>query len=442
MCKKNAHDIKKIISEQNIKFLRLQFVDIFGTMKNICTTTDEIDKILNNEMMFDGSSIQGFVRIEESDMYLHPDLSTFTILPWFKENKIARLICDIYRPNGNEFSGDPRYVLKRAIKNANNLGYEFCVGPECEFFIFNIDDENNIKPVTHDKASYFDLAPIDNGELARIDMVNNLIKMGFKIEGAHHENAPGQHEIDFRYSDALNSADNIITFKLVVKTIAKKFNLHATFMPKPINNECGSGMHCNMSLFKNGANAFYDANDKNNLSKEAYYFIGGLIEHAKAISAITNPTINSYKRLIPGYEAPIHIAWSTSNRSPLIRVPAARGQATRLELRNPDPSCNPYLALAVMLNAGLDGIKNKINPPKAIDKNIYAMNPDDLTNSKIDTLPKNLIEAIDELMKDELIKETLGAHVLNNFVKAKKIEWQNYISTVHQWEIDKYLIMY
>ena len=248
MCKKNAHDIKKIISEQNIKFLRLQFVDIFGTMKNICTTTDEIDKILNNEMMFDGSSIQGFVRIEESDMYLHPDLSTFTILPWFKENKIARLICDIYRPNGNEFSGDPRYVLKRAIKNANNLGYEFCVGPECEFFIFNIDDENNIKPVTHDKASYFDLAPIDNGELARIDMVNNLIKMGFKIEGAHHENAPGQHEIDFRYSDALNSADNIITFKLVVKTIAKKFNLHATFMPKPINNESSLLTVCNVSV--------------------------------------------------------------------------------------------------------------------------------------------------------------------------------------------------
>lgn len=441
MHEKTADDIRKIIAEQNIKFLRLQFVDIFGIMKNICTTTDELDKILNNEMMFDGSSIQGFVRIEESDMYLYPDLSTFTILPWFKETKIARIICDIYRPNGNAFSGDPRYVLRRAIKNANDMGYEFCVGPECEFFLFNTD-EKNIEPITHDKASYFDLAPIDNGELARIDMVNNLIKMGFKIEGAHHENAPGQHEIDFRYSNALNSADNIVTFKLVVKTIAKKFNLHATFMPKPINNECGSGMHCNMSLFKNNTNAFYDSTDENGLSKEAYYFIGGLMKHAKAITAITNPTINSYKRLIPGYEAPIHIAWSTSNRSPLIRVPAARNQATRLELRNPDPSCNPYLALAVMLSSGLDGIKNKIEPPNAIDKNIYGMSELDLKNSNIDSLPKNLIDAINELMKDEIIKDTLGEHVFNNFVKAKKIEWADYMSTVHSWEINKYFTMY
>lgn len=438
---KTADDIRKIIAEQDIKFLRLQFVDIFGIMKNICTTTDELDKILNNEMMFDGSSIQGFVRIEESDMYLYPDLSTFTILPWFNETKIARIICDIYRPNGNPFSGDPRYVLRRAIKDANDMGYEFCVGPECEFFLFNTD-EKNMKPITHDKASYFDLAPIDNGELARIDMVNNLIKMGFKIEGAHHENAPGQHEIDFRYSDALNSADNIVTFKLVVKTIAKKFNLHATFMPKPINNECGSGMHCNMSLFKDNKNVFFDPNDENGLSKEAYYFIGGLMKHAKAISAITNPTINSYKRLIPGFEAPIHIAWSTSNRSPLIRVPAARNQATRLELRNPDPSCNPYLALAVMLKAGLDGIKNKIEPPKAIDKNIYGMSEMDLKNANIDSLPKNLIDAIGELMKDEIIKETLGEHVLNNFIKAKKIEWTDYMSTVHAWEINKYFTMY
>ncbi len=438
---KTADDIRKIIAEQDIKFLRLQFVDIFGIMKNICTTTDELDKILNNEMMFDGSSIQGFVRIEESDMYLYPDLSTFTILPWFNETKIARIICDIYRPNGNPFSGDPRYVLRRAIKDANDMGYEFCVGPECEFFLFNTD-EKNMKPITHDKASYFDLAPIDNGELARIDMVNNLIKMGFKIEGAHHENAPGQHEIDFRYSDALNSADNIVTFKLVVKTIAKKFNLHATFMPKPINNECGSGMHCNMSLFKDNKNVFFDPDDENGLSKEAYYFIGGLMKHAKAISAITNPTINSYKRLIPGFEAPIHIAWSTSNRSPLIRVPAARNQATRLELRNPDPSCNPYLALAVMLKAGFDGIKNKIEPPKAIDKNIYGMSEMDLKNANIDSLPKNLIDAIGELMKDEIIKETLGEHVLNNFIKAKKIEWTDYMSTVHAWEINKYFTMY
>ena len=435
-------DIQRIVKKENIEFIRLQFVDIFGQMKNIAITKDELLKALANEMMFDGSSIEGFVRIEESDMYLRPDLSTFKIMPWFKEYKIARIICDIYSPDGTPFCGDPRHSLKKAISEAKEMGFDFYVGPECEFFLFPLDDKNNPTTITHDEASYFDLAPIDNGEIARIDMVKMLIDMGFQIEAAHHENAPGQHEIDFKYSDALSSADNIVTFKLVVKVMAKNNNLHATFMPKPLNDQCGSGMHCNMSLFKNGVNAFYDKSTPNGLSQTAMYFIGGLLKHAKGMTAVTNPLVNSYKRLVPGFEAPVYIAWSAANRSPLIRIPVARGVGTRIELRHPDPSCNPYLALSLMLHAGLDGIKNKIEPPNPIDRNIYKMSEEQLLLNGIEKLPANLGEAINDLMNDTLIVESLGEHIVSNYMKAKKIEWNNYSNFVHPWEVESYLRKY
>lgn len=439
-----AEDIKRIIAEKHVEFIRLQFVDITGRMKNVAITAEEVDKALEGQMMFDGSSIEGFVRIEESDMYLRPNPETFTIMPWFdeQEHTIARMICDIYKPDGTPFEGDPRYILRSAIQEAKDMGFDFNLGPECEFFLFNTDENGNPTTGTHDEASYFDLAPIDNGETARIAMVKTLMDMGFNIEAAHHENAPGQHEIDFKYSDALSAADNIITFKLVVKVIAKKYGLHATFMPKPINNECGSGMHCNMSLFRDGKNAFYDPEDKNGLSKIAYYYIGGILKHAKAMTALTNPIVNSYKRLIPGFEAPVYIAWSTGNRSPLVRIPSARGVGTRIELRHPDPSCNPYLAIAAMLRAGLDGIKNEIEPCAPIEKNIYHMSDDDLVESGVEKLPANLYDALVEMSRDELIRNALGKHVYNNYVKAKTLEWREYTNLVHPWEIGKYIKMY
>lgn len=439
-----ADDVRKLIAEKHIDFIRLQFVDITGRMKNVAIPSEEVDKALSGQMMFDGSSIEGFVRIEESDMYLRPNPETFTIMPWFDpdEHIVARMICDIYKPDGTPFEGDPRYILRSAIEEAKEMGFDFNLGPECEFFLFNIDEKGNPTTTTNDEASYFDLAPIDNGEAARIAMVKTLMNMGFTIEAAHHENAPGQHEIDFKYSDALSAADNIITFKLVVKVIAKKYGLHATFMPKPINNECGSGMHCNMSLFKDGKNAFYDPEDKNGLSKIAYYYIGGILKHAKAMTALTNPIVNSYKRLIPGFEAPVYIAWSTGNRSPLVRIPSARGVGTRIELRHPDPSCNPYLAIAAMLRAGLDGIKNKIEPCEAIERNIYHMTDDDLSESGVEKLPANLHEALVELSKDQVIKDALGEHVYNNYMKAKSLEWQEYTTLVHPWEVGKYIKIY
>ncbi|MDR1688788.1 MAG: type I glutamate--ammonia ligase [Clostridiales bacterium] len=443
-CKKTytKEDIFRLANENGIEFIRLQFVDIFGIMKNVAITAAELEKALDGQMMFDGSSIEGFVRIEESDMYLRPDYSTFTVMPWFDNYKIARMICDIYRPNGKPFEGDPRYILRKAAQEAKEMGYEFYVGPECEFFLFQRDENGRPTTLTHDEASYFDLAPVDNGEAARIDIVKTLSDMGFHIEAAHHETAPGQHEIDFKYSDALSAADNIITYKLVVKVMAKKNNLHATFMPKPLNNYAGSGMHCNMSLFSGDRNIFFSETSHSGLSKEAEYFIGGILSHAKAISAITNPLVNSYKRLVSGYEAPVYIVWSMGNRSPLIRVPVSRGSSTRIELRSPDPSCNPYLALAVMLKAGLWGIKNKIEPPKAMDLNIFDMTNAEITARGIEKLPKDLDEAVGELLDDELIKEALGEHILKNFVRAKQIEWKEYSDLVHDWEIEKYLKMY
>jgi len=444
MPKYSKDDVLRIVREQDVKFIRLQFTDIFGTLKNVSITADQLDKALDNKCMFDGSSIEGFVRIEESDMYLWPDPNTFVIYPWKTQTgKVARLICDIYTADGKPFEGDPRYVLKRVLKKAEKMGYDtFNVGPECEFFLFLTDDEGNPTTITHDKAGYFDLGPVDLGEDARRDMALALQEMGFEIETSHHEVAPGQHEIDFKYNDALTTADAVLTFKLVVKTIAQKHGLHATFMPKPIFGINGSGMHINASLFNKGKNVFYDPNDELQLSQEAYWFIGGLMKHARSFTAITNPLVNSYKRLVPGYEAPVYIAWSAQNRSPLIRIPAARGAATRVELRCPDPACNPYLALAVILSAGLDGIENKIQPPVPVNKNIYDMSETQRFEEDIDSLPGNLKEAIDEMEKSSLVRESLGEHVFTKYVDAKNREWNDYRVRVTQWELDQYLKKY
>ena len=437
----SREDIMRLVGEEDVEFIRLQFTDIFGNLKNMAITASQLEKALDNECMFDGSSIEGFARIEESDMYLYPDLSTWEIFPWRpQQGKVARLICDVYRPNGQPFEGDPRYILKNALKKADELGYTFEVGPECEFFLFNTDENAMPTTITHEKAGYFDLGPMDFGENARRDMVLTLEDMGFEIEASHHEVAPAQHEIDFRYDEALATADNIMTFKLAVKTIARRHGLHATFMPKPKFGVNGSGMHINMSLSREGRNIFADEKDALGLSKEAYYFIGGIMKHLKGMTAITNPLVNSYKRLVPGYDAPVHIAWSIGNRSPLIRVPATDARHARIELRNPDPCTNPYLALAVCLRAGLDGIRNQIMPPESVDKNIQEMSREDVQREGIESIPATLLDALNELEKDSLVMQTLGEHVTRNYVSAKREEWKEYISDVSEWEIRRYLL--
>jgi len=437
------NDIMEMVREQNVKFIRLQFTDIFGVLKNVAIPVEQLEKALNNELMFDGSSIEGFVRIEESDMYLRPDPNTFAVFPWRPRNgAVARLICDVYNPDGTPFEGDPRYVLRKVLAEAKELGYTMYVGPELEFFLFHVDEEGKPTLVTHDNAGYFDLSPVDLGENARRDMVLALEQMGYEVEASHHEVAPGQHEIDFKYSDALDVADKIVTFKVVVRSIAQRHGLHATFMPKPLFGVNGSGMHTNQSLFKNGENAFYDPNGELQLSDTAYYYIGGIMKHIKAITAISNPLVNSYKRLVPGYEAPVYIAWSARNRSPLIRIPAKRGASTRIELRSPDPGANPYLALAVMLKAGLDGIKNKIKPPAPVNQNLYEMTDEERKAIGVDTLPGSLKEAIDCLLEDKVVQEALGKHVFERFVEAKLKEWDEYRVQVHEWEVKKYLSVY
>lgn len=439
----SKEDIMNLVKDEDVEFIRLQFTDMFGSLKNVAITASQLEKALDNECMFDGSSIEGFVRIEESDMYLHPDLDTMVIFPWRpQQGKVARLICDVYRPNGEPFEGDPRYILKRALKEAAELGYDFEVGPECEFFLFHTDENGLPTTLTHEKAGYFDLGPLDLGENARRDMVLTLEDMGFVIEASHHEVAPAQHEIDIKYDEALATADNIMTFKLAVKTIAKRHGLHATFMPKPKFGVNGSGMHINMSLSKDGKNVFHDPNGKHGLSKDAHYFIGGIMKHMKGMTAITNPLVNSFKRLVPGYEAPVYLAWSATNRSPLIRIPATKGAGTRIELRCPDPSANPYLALAVCLRAGLDGIVNKIEPPESVDCNIFALSKEEKKSLGIESIPGTLIEAIYELEKDEFIQEVLGKHVSSKYIEAKKEEWANYRAQVTNWEIAQYLYQF
>ncbi len=433
-------DVIRLVREEEIEFVRLQFTDIFGTLKNIAITASQLERALDNKCMFDGSSIEGFVRIEESDMYLHPDLDTFAIFPWRpQQGKVARLICDIYRPDGTVFEGDPRYALKRVLKEAKEMGYQFDVGPECEFFLYHTDDNGQPTTITHEKAGYFDLGPVDLGENARRDMVLTLETMGFEIESSHHEVAPAQHEIDFKYDDALKAADNIMTFKLTVKTIAKRHGLHATFMPKPKAGINGSGMHINMSLSRDGKNIFADPGDKVGLSREAYYFIGGLMKHIHCMTAITNPIVNSYKRLVPGFEAPVYVAWSAHNRSPLIRIPGIRTEGTRIELRCPDPSSNPYLVLAVCLAAGLDGIKHQIMPPAQVERNIFEMTDRERQELGITTLPDNLLAAVEAMESDELICGVLGEHIAKNYCRAKRSEWAQYSRNVTEWELEQYL---
>lgn len=443
MSKYTAADIIRIVREENIRFIRLQFTDIFGEFKNIAITASQLEKALNNQCMFDGSSVEGFVRIEESDMYLYPDYDSFLIFPWEDTCKVARLICDVYTPDGLPFAGDPRGLLKRVLKQAEDMGFDgFNVGPECEFFLFNYDEEGHPTTDTRDRGAYFELGPTDLGENVRQAMCLALEDMGFEIEASHHENADGQHEIDFKYTDALTAADNIVTFKLAVKTVAHKHDMYATFMPKPVFGKAGNGMHVNMSLTKNGKNAFYDPDDRLGLSRTAYQFIAGILEHAKGMSAVTNPLVNSYKRLVSGYEAPVYIAWSSSNRSPLVRVPASRGAGTRIELRNPDPSANPYLVLALCLAAGLDGIRRELTPPEGIEANLFEMDEDERETLGVKNLPSNLKEAVRAMKRDDLIRDTLGEHIFSCYVQHKTDEWNDYKIRVTQWELDHYLARY
>jgi glutamine synthetase len=444
MPKYSRDDIQRMAKEENVKFIRLQFTDILGTIKNVEIPISQLEKALDNKMMFDGSSIEGFVRIEESDMLLYPDLNTWVVFPWTAEKgKVARLICDIYTPEGKPFEGDPRNNLRRVLKEMEDLGFtNFNLGPEPEFFLFKLDQKGEPTLELNDQGGYFDLAPTDLGENCRRDIVLELEEMGFEIEASHHEVAPGQHEIDFKYADALTACDQIQTFKLVVKTIARKHGLHATFMPKPLFGVNGSGMHCNLSLFKNGQNAFYEPSGNLELSDTARQFIAGILKHAPAFTAVTNPTVNSFKRLVPGYEAPCYVAWSARNRSPLIRIPASRGLSTRVEVRSVDPAANPYLAMAVLLKAGLDGIKNKLTPPAPVDRNIYVMSKEERIEEGIIDLPATLAQALDQLKADEVIVSGLGEHIFEHFVEAKEIEWDMFRTVVHQWERDQYMSMY
>ncbi len=439
----NAKDILALAEKLNVRSMRLQFTDILGVNKNVEIPATQFEKALAGDIMFDGSSIEGFVRIEESDMLLAPDLSTFQLFPWGDTNaRVARLICDINMPDGSPFAGDPRGVLKRQITRAAEMGLTMNAGMEAEFFLFRPGQDDAPTTVTHDVGGYFDLAPADQGEDARRAMVDVLEQMGFEVEASHHEVAHGQHEIDFRYADALRTADNIATFRFVVKHVARQFGLVASFMPKPIYGQNGSGMHTHQSLFRGRENAFWDEKAQWELSPVALHYIGGLLRHARGMCAITNPLVNSFKRLVPGYEAPVNVAWSMRNRSPLIRVPERRGTGTRVELRMPDPAANPYLALAVMLAAGLSGIETKADWREPVDENIFEMSFRERRRLRIDDLPHDLNEALTELEKDDVITAALGDHVARHFIQAKREEWREYITQVTSWELENYLVKY
>jgi glutamine synthetase len=425
-----------------VKFLRLQFTDIQGQPKNVAVPVEQAEKALTEGIWFDGSSIQGFARIEESDMLLKPDPATYAILPWRPvEGRVARFICDVCTYGNKPFEGDPRYILRKTVAEAKKMGFTFNTGPELEFFLFKMLDG---RPSTQfqDFGGYFDLAPTDLAEDVRRDIVIALTQMGFEIEASHHEVAESQHEIDFKYSEALDTADKVITFKFATKTLALQKNLHATFMAKPIGGINGSGMHTHGSLAMEGKNAFYDPDSPMQLSKTALYYIGGLLRHAKAITRIANPTINSYKRLVPGYEAPVYISWSAANRSALVRVPAARGNSTRAEFRSPDPMCNPYLTFAAMLAAGLDGIRNKIEPPEVTNANIYHLTEPERRKMGIEMLPGSLVEAQADLNKDAVISKAMGTHVMEGLNAITDLESDSFRLTVHPWELDRYLATY
>lgn len=438
-------EILEIVKKENIHFFRLQFVDVNGFMKNVAIPRSQIEKALDGKMMFDGSSIDGFARIQESDMYLNPDYDTFTILPWRNKQGVAaaRIICDVHKADGTPFAGCPRVNLKRILAETKKMGFTMQVGTEAEFFLFNHDECGCPTTETSDLAGYFSVDPEDVGIDCRREIIETLEKMNFEIEASHHEVAEGQHEVNFKYEDALKCADNTVTFKWVVKTIAKKYGLHATFMPKPVFGINGSGMHTNQSLFKlNGENAFFDPKDKLQLSKTAYQYIAGCIKNARGFAAVTNPIVNSYKRLVPGYEAPVYVAWSASNRSALMRIPASRGLGTRVEVRCPDPTCNPYLAFAMMLMSGLDGIKNKLTPPPSTDVNIYQMTDSQKKKAKIASMPASLKEALGEFKKNPIAKAALGDHIFEKYVISKEAEWDNFRIAVTDWELDNYLGIY
>jgi len=439
----NASEILELCRALDVRFLRLTFTDILGHTKNVEVPSTQFEKALEGDILFDGSSIEGFVRIEESDMLLEPDPSTFRVFPWGNpEARVARLICDVKNPDGTPFEGDPRRALRRVVEEARELGFVMNAGVEAEFFLFHRDGEGRPTTQTHDRGGYFDLTPVDLGERTRRMIVNDLEAMGFEVEAAHHEVAPGQHEIDFKYADALTTADNLTTFRFIVRNAAMAHDLHATFMPKPIFGQNGSGMHTHQSLFRDDHNAFHDAAAEHEISDLMRWYIGGLKEHARAISAVTNPLVNSFKRLVPGYEAPVNIAWSQRNRSPLIRIPDRRGEGTRIEFRMPDPSCNPYLALATQLAAGLDGVRNRIDPGPPIDANVWELSEESRRELGLETLPANLGEAVEDLATDEVVRGALGEHIATHFIDAKRREWSSYIAQVTDWELEEYLATY
>jgi glutamine synthetase len=443
MAKYTKEEILRIADEENIKYVRLCFTDINGVIKNVEIPGRGLEEALENEVMFDGSSIDGFVRIQEADMYLRPDFDTWMVLSWEQTTygKVALLICDVYLPDGTPFSGDPRGVLRRNVEEMKKLGYgNFNIGVEPEFFLFKLDGRGEPTLEFNDNGGYFDLAPVDGAEDCRRDIVLELERIGFTMEASHHEVAPGQHEINFMFNNALEAADKLQIFKLVVKNVAKRHGLHATFMPKPISDINGSGMHTNCSLTDlKGNNVFCDDDGVIGLSKDALRFIEGVLVNARAFTAITNPTVNSYKRLVPGYEAPCYVSWSDANRSAMIRIPAKRGRATRTELRSVDPSANPYLAFSVILAAGLDGIKNDYTARDRVYINLYELDRDERESMGIDNLPENLKDALKALKNNTVIREALGSHVFEKFSMLKQKEWDDFRTSVTEWEIKKYL---
>lgn len=430
--------IMDMVDDEDVEFIRLQFTDMFGNLKNIAVTSSQLEKALDNLCTIEGSSIEGFDRSGEEDLYLHPDLDTFCILPWRpQQGKVARFLCDVYHADGKPLKESSRYIFRQVLKEAEKLGYTFRAEPECEFFLFHTDENGIPTTLTHEKAGYLDIGPMDLGENARRDIVLTLEEMGFEIESSHHEVAPAQHEIDFRYGKGMKIADDVMTFKMAVRTVAKRHGLHATFMPKPKADVNGSGMHMKMTLTKDGKNVFYDGKDKNGLSKEAYYFIGGILKHIRGMCLVTNPLVNSYKRLVPGFEAPTALSWSVKNGSHLLRIPSGKGENCKIELKSPDASANPYLTLALCLAAGLDGIRNRIEPVEPV-KERFDQLPGEVQYS-FEKMPGTLQEAILAFEKDEFVQEVLGKGFCRQYLRAKKQEWMEYTRQVSQWELEQYL---
>ena len=435
--------VLNLAKSERVKFIRLQFTDILGLIKTVEVPSEQLEKALNGQLVFDGSSIEGFTRMEEADRLLKPDPATFSVFPWSRDgDRVARLICDVYNPDDTPFEGCPRMTLKRMLARAREMGYSFQAGPEVEFFLFLRTPSGEASTETHDHGSYFDMTATGRGEEARRAIINVMEAMGIDVEAAHHELAPGQHEIDLKHNDSLSTADSLASLRFIVRHVAAQHGLHATFMPKPLFGWAGSGLHIHLSLFKEGRNAFYDPGGDYQLSKTALHFIGGLLAHARGFCVLTNPLVNSYKRLVPGYDAPTNVLWSETNREPLVRIPTRRGAGTRVELRMPDPSCNPYLALAVILAAGLEGIREEADPGPSITKNIQKMSHRERRHFRIRDLPGDLREAYEALKKDDRIREALGEHVFSHFVRAKQTEWETYIAQVHPWELERYLSVY